>query len=80
VRRADADREILITHDDAGEHQHVAGHRSLRRLLRRRAIAPPAQEEILHEVDRGAAVVLIELAALGPGGVRARLDEGAHVA
>jgi hypothetical protein len=72
---ADADREVVIRHDEAGEHAHVGGHRDLSRVLRRRAVEPPARERILNELDAGRAVVLLELAGIAPDEVRSRLED-----
>ena len=76
----DAERELVITHDHSGEHEHVADHRRLRRILHQRAIDPRTQQRILDELDHGAAIVLLELAALAPDDAKARLDHAARAA
>jgi hypothetical protein len=77
---ADADSGLVITHDDAGEHEHVADHRCLRRILHDRAIDAETQDRILDELDHGHAIVLLELAAMAPDDAKARLDGAARAA
>jgi hypothetical protein len=70
----DADRQVFIDHDDHGEHAHVVGHRGLTRLLKRRAVDPTGRERILHDLDAGRAVVLLEVPGIAPDEALWRLD------
>ena len=76
----DADQEVVISRDDHGEHAHVAGPHDLSRVLRRRAVEPPACERILRELDAGRAVVLLELASIAPDEALSRLQDAPRAA
>jgi hypothetical protein len=77
---ADADRTVIVSYGDGGEHSRVAGELEVQRLLQAAGVAGDAAGRVVDELHAGRAIVLAEVAEIAPGDARARLDELAHVA
>jgi hypothetical protein len=72
---ADADRDVIVTGDGRS---HTAGDREVARLLREAGV--PDAGRVLADLHRGQAVVLAEVAEIGPGDALARLEDVAPAA
>jgi hypothetical protein len=77
---ADAERIMIVTHDDAGERSRVTGRAGLRRLLRGSALDDDAVDLALAELQIGHAVVLLEAGRVTPSERGARLEQIAQAA
>ena len=77
---ADADREVIVTYADGGEHARVAGDLGIRRLLREAALDDDAADRVVDELHAGHAVVLADVAEIAPSDAQARLDQVAPAA
>jgi hypothetical protein len=71
---ADVDRDVIVGYANAAAHARVAGDHALQRLLRRRHVAPDAARGVVDDLRGGRAVVVAEIAEIGPSEVRARLE------
>jgi hypothetical protein len=77
---ADADRDVIVTHERGGERSRVTGDLGLRRLLREADLVGEAADRAVDELHAGRTVVLVELAEMAPSDAQARLDEIGHAA
>jgi hypothetical protein len=70
---ADADREIVTTYADGVAHMRVAGHRSVRRLLRDAGLDEATVERDAESLHRGRILVLVDAGDRAAADVRAAL-------
>lgn len=73
----DVDRVVIVTYGDDAERARITGLRGIRRLLRRAALGDDAVARALNELQRGHAVVLIELREIPAGEAREQLARAA---
>jgi hypothetical protein len=72
---ADVERVVIAICKDDGERSRVTGYRAVRQLLRRAALDDEAVDGAVEKLHIGHAVVLVDVADIGPTAVRARLDQ-----
>jgi hypothetical protein len=77
---ADAERVVIVNYRDDREQARVTGYRGVRQLLRRAALDDEAVDGAVKELHGGHAVVLVDVAEIGPSEVRARLEQMARAA
>jgi hypothetical protein len=77
---ADAERVVIVSHRDDREHARVTGFRGVRQLLRRAALDDETIDGAVEKLNRGHAVVLVDVAEIAPSEVRARLEQVAQAA
>jgi hypothetical protein len=76
----DVDRVVIVTYDDA-ERARVTGLRGVRQLLGRAALGDAAVARALNELQRGRAVVLVDLREIAAAGeARDQLEQLARAA
>jgi hypothetical protein len=73
-------RDVNVTYDDGAERSRVAGDLGIRQLLRGAALDDAAVDRIVEELHVGHAVVLAEIAEIGPSDAQAQLDEVSQAA
>jgi hypothetical protein len=78
---ADVDGHVLVRcGPDGREHHHVAGLRDLRALLVAAGVEPEVTDKALTDLCAGAALVLVQIAKIGPVEAEARLEEARQAA
>ncbi len=77
---ADTDCDVIVGYEGPQAHTRVAGDDELRRLLRRRNVAPDAARRVVDDLHGGRAVVVAAIAEIAPSEVRARLEGVEHAA
>jgi hypothetical protein len=77
---ADAERIVIVTHDEAGERSRVSGRAGVRRLLRSSALDDDAVDLALAELQIGHAVVFHDGVGITQGERGARLEQTARAA
>jgi hypothetical protein len=76
----DVDRVVIVTYDDDAERARVTGLRGVRQLLGRAALGDAAVARALNELQRGRAVVLVDLREIAAGEARDQLEQLARAA
>jgi hypothetical protein len=77
---ADADRDMIVTHEHDGGRSRVTGDLAIRRLLRAADLSGEAAGRVIDELHAGHAVVLADVAEIAPSDARARLEDVAPAA
>jgi hypothetical protein len=78
---ADADGHVVVSCDPAGhEHTRITGSHAIERLLRNAGVAPEAADRGLAQLRAGRALVLIQIAEMGPGDAAEFLEHAAEAA
>jgi hypothetical protein len=77
---ADAERVVIVNHQDDRERARITGYRGVRQLLRRAALHDEAVDGAVRKLHGGHAVVLVDVAEIAPSEVRARLEQMAQAA
>ena len=77
----DVDRVTIATYDNGSERRRFTGRRGARRLLQRTTpLEADAIERVLHELEGGHAVVLVDVPDIVPSAARAPLEQLAQAA
>jgi hypothetical protein len=78
---ADVDQHVIVTYDSGGRgHQHVAGERGVEALLRAAGLEPDETERALAQLRDGGALVVVQIAQMGPADAAERLEEAGGAA
>ena len=77
---ADTDTEAIVSFENGAAHSHPTSRGAVRRLLHQFALEPEAAEGALHDLERGRAVVLAQIADIASAEAEARLKEPPHAA
>ena len=77
---ADAERVVIVKHEDDAARSRVTGHRGVRQLLRRAALDDEAVDRAVKELHIWHAVVLVDVAEIAPSEARANLERIAQAA
>jgi hypothetical protein len=78
---ADVDGHVVTTHDPGGgEHRLVAGRRSVEALLRAAGLDRDAAERALAQLLAGSALVLVQVAEIGPDEAARALESAGQAA
>jgi hypothetical protein len=77
---ADTDRVVIFTYNGSAERARVTGLRGARRLLSRAALDDDTIDRAVGELDRGYAIVLIDLGEIAASDIRAQLEPDARAA
>jgi hypothetical protein len=77
---ADAERDLIESHERGGGHVHASGDAGVRRLLQSFAVGGMTAEDVVAALHAGRAVVVVEVSEIPPREAAARLDDLAPVA
>ena len=77
---ADVTSNVIITHDRAGKHVHVAGDAGAERILKRDNVPEDVARKLVAELHEGHAVVVADVAEIDPAGARALMARLVHAA
>jgi hypothetical protein len=77
---ADVERVAITIYRDAGEHSRVTGYRGVRQLLGRAALDEEAIDRAAKDLHIGHAVVLVDVAEIGPSEAEAHFEQIAQAA
>jgi hypothetical protein len=77
---ADTDRVVIFTYSGSAERARVTGLRGARRLLSRAALDDDTIDRAVGELDRGHAIVLVDLREITASDARAHLEPDARAA
>jgi hypothetical protein len=73
---ADVDQHVIVSHDPGGRaHDHVMGQRGVQALLRAAGLDREATGQALADLAAGRALVLVQIAEMGPAAAARRLEE-----